>query len=297
LIVDDDADFLDLYREELGLLGYRVETTQSSADAKTMLDQSWDVVLVDQRFHGVDEGLDLLREVAVRSPRAKAILVTAYPSPDAIRAAFEHGAYDYLEKGKLFSTLLEVKLRNAVQAARAERFAEISPAESDELIRALWVEVQAETDRNRKGKLLEDLMVAVLRTIKGFHQAQPRRKNNIEEIDILVQNGSEDPVWVKEGAYLLVECKNWSGHIGVDELRQFLYKLQHRFQRCRLGFFVSMNGFTGPFKDALLAERKHETLVVLVTGEDIGRLVAAADRSEVLKKLHMRAILELNGDA
>jgi CheY-like chemotaxis protein len=299
LIIDDDPTFLQIYRDRLGKEGYIVDTATDAPSALAKLDQPrWDVVLIDQKLQGrggPDSGLDLLREINRRAPGAKAILVTAYATPDAITRAFREGAYDYLSKDDLFTTLLTAKLRNALEAVRAHRIGELAPNETEAAILGLWEEVQKETDPNRKGTLLEDLMVYLFKTIPGFHHASTRRQNGIEEIDVLVRNESSDPVWSKEQSYILIECKNWSKPVGVDELRSFLYKLERRFNRCNLGFLIAPGGFASTYKQALLAERRHGLMVISVDRAALQELVLASDRSAVLKKLHEEAIIELNG--
>jgi CheY-like chemotaxis protein len=296
LIVDDDQSFLQLYRNLLGEEGFTVETASDVTSALARLDQpGWDVVLVDQKLQGEggpDSGIDLL---ARRAPVAKAILVTAYATAPAITRAFREGAYDYLRKDNLFAVLLVAKLRNAIDAVRAHRIGELASEETEDVIRALWTEIDKETDANKKGRLLEDLMVHLIKTIPGFHHARTRRENDIEEIDILIRNESSDPVWSKEQSYILVECKNWSKPVGVDELRSFLYKIERRFDRCRLGFFIAPGGFASTYKQALLAERRQNILVVSIDREALKELIANADRNTVLKRFHEQAIVEMNG--
>ena len=298
LIVDDDAPFRAMYETRLGEEGYVVETAADRATALQKLDQGgWDAILIDQKLQGEggpDVGLDLIAEAVRRAPHAKTFLVTGYATSGAIARAFRDGAYDYLQKDQFFSALLSPKLRNAVEVVRALRLAEQTPAETEAQIRDTWRSVESEPDANRKGKLLEDLMVLLFKTIPGFRQATPNRQNDIEEIDVLIQNESSDAFWSKESQYFLVECKNWSKPAGVAELRSFLYKLEHRFHRAQLGFFVAPGGFKGTFKEALLAERREKHLVVLVDRESLVELILATDRSAVLKRLHERAILALS---
>ena len=298
LIVDDDEPFREMYETRLGEEGYIVETAADQSAALAKLDQAqWDVILIDQKLQGPggpDGGLDLIGEAVRRAPHAKTFLVTAYATPRAIARAFREGAYDYLQKDELFSALLSPKLRNAVEAVRAMRMAEQTTAETEAQIREIWAAVESETDPNRKGKLLEDLMVLLFKTIPGFHQTTPNRQNDIEEIEILVQNSSMDAFWSKESQYFLAECKNWSKPAGAPELRSFLYKLERRFDRAHLGFFIAPGGFTGTLKDTLLAERKEKYLVVLVDHEALSELVQSTDRSAVLKRFHERAILALS---
>lgn len=298
LIIDDDQSFLRMYEDRLGEEGYVVESARDRASALLKLDlPGWDVVLIDQKLQGAggpDIGLDLIAEAARRAPGAKAFLVTAYATRPAIAHAFREGAYDYLQKDEFFTALLTPKLRNAIQAVRAQRLAELTSAETEADIRDTWDAALRETNPNRKGKLLEDLMVLVFKTVPGFHQTMPNRRNDVEEIDLLIQNASTDPFWINErSSYILVECKNWSGPVGATELTRFLYKLQHRFGRCRLGFFVAPGGFAGTFHGALLAERRDDHLVVPVDRDALAALVAAPDRNAALKQLHERAVMAL----
>jgi CheY-like chemotaxis protein len=299
LIIDDDPSFLRTYQDRLGEEGYLVDVATDVATALAQLDQQgWDVVLLDQKLQGregPDSGLDLIAEVASRAPGAKVILVTAYAATEAIQRAFRDGVYDYLEKGRFFAVLLVAKLRNAIEAVRAHRIGELTADETNTAVLELWEAVEVEADVNRKGKLLEDLMLLLLKSIPGFHHASTRRQNEIEEIDVVVRNESTDPIWSKEQSYILVECKNWSKPVGVPELRSFLYKIDRRFGRCRLGFFIAPGGFTETFRGALLAERKEDKLVIVLGRDALRDLVVSVDRNAVLKRLHEQAIVELNG--
>jgi CheY-like chemotaxis protein len=300
LIIDDDPSFLKLYDSQLGEEGYLVETAADSTAALAKLDQpGWDVVLIDQKLQGPtgpDAGLDLIVEVARRAPAAKAILVTAYATTSAITRAFREGVYDYLQKDEFFSVLLRAKLRNATETVRAQRLGSLTLDETEAAIQDAWSAVETERNAHRKGKLLEDLMVLLFKTIPGFHQVSVRRQNEIEEIDLVVRNESNDPLWVNERtSYILAECKNWSKPVGVNELRNFIWKLGRRFGRCRLGLFIAPGGFTGPFKETLRTESKDDLLVVLVEHDALRDLVLSTDRNASLKKLHERAVVELNG--
>jgi ActR/RegA family two-component response regulator len=299
LIIDDDASFLGAYETKLAREGYIVETARDGAAALPKLSQpGWDAVLLDQRLSGgggSDTGLDLIPEIVRRAPRARIILVTGYGTAAAVRAAFEAGVHDYLQKDELFSALLVPKLRAAVEVARALRLAGMSTDEAEAEIRQTWKEARTEPDANRKGKLLEDLMVLILTSIPGFQHASPRRRNELEEIDILVRNESTDPIWTKEGTHLLVECKNWSRVVGVPELRLFADKMEHRYGRCRVGLFIAPGGFAETVKLDMLARRKDHLLILLLDDAGLTKLIESDDRNAYLKKLHTDALVTQNG--
>ena len=93
LIVDDDAAFVELYRELLEAEGHRVVVANTSEAGTQVLETRGteiDVVLIDQKLQGAggpDSGLELLARVRQLTPFAKAIIVTGYSSPEAFELA------------------------------------------------------------------------------------------------------------------------------------------------------------------------------------------------------------------
>jgi CheY-like chemotaxis protein len=299
LIVDDDAAFLEAYRDELGSEGFDVRTATDRASALARLDEAdWDVVLLDQKLQGVtgpDEGLTLLAEARVRAPAARSIIVTAYADPDAIKRAFAEGAYDYLDKdGRFFSVLLRSKVSNAIELVRERRLGALGDEARERHINETWAAARTEKDAHRKGRLLEELLVLILSTVEGFTRVDSRVRNDIEEIDVVVRNESADPFWSKEGVYILVECKNWSKPVDRAEYDAFRRKLERRSKRCRLGFFVSLGGLTQGFRKAVAIDAKDDLLIVPMAEADLARLVEPGDRSAVLKDLHQKATVARN---
>ena len=97
---------------------------------------------------------------------------------------------------------------------------------------------------HEKGLALEELASRLFGTIAGF-AATGLISTTTEEIDIRIQNASEDEVWRREAALLIAECKNWSSKCGKDEFVLFRSKLENRTGRVSCGFLISWNGFAG----------------------------------------------------
>jgi len=259
LAIDDEDSVLEIYRDLLEPLGWELSTAKSYVEATERLDEgSWDVVLLDQRLRGSRgsdrEGLGLIQEIEHRSPGAKSIIVTGYASPEAIERAFEEGAYDYVEKTQTFETLLRVKIEHAMELHRQRWLVHADDAEAH----ALWEQTKTETNAQRKGRRLEDLLELLLRSIPGFI-VKSRRRGKDEEFDLVVRNESTDPLWSKEGSYFLIACKNWSAPCGPE---------------------------------VPAPSRKSNLLIVPIGPVDLQRLVEAnaSDRSEVLMELHQRTV-------
>jgi CheY-like chemotaxis protein len=294
LAVDDDARVLAIYRKVLEPLGWDLHTVDTYVDAVTRLAEGdWGVVLVDLKLRGAggpDEGLGLLPEIDRHCPGAKAIVVTGYASPESIEQAFKAGVYDYVEKTQTFATLLRVKVENAMELQRQRWLAYAGEDADRTQARALWAKVRSETNSHRKGRLLEDLLELLLKSVPGFVVAS-RKRGLDEEFDLVARiDGTSDSFWQRDGQYLLVECKNWSRPCDPKELHHLLAKLRLRFGRARLGFFVAPAGFTPGVRTTLAAMRLESHLVVPIDRDDLERLVEAEDRSEVLKALHERTV-------
>jgi CheY-like chemotaxis protein len=293
LIVDDDPNCVRMYLEILKEEGYTAESAANRAEALARLDAGdWAIVLLDQRLRGADgpdSGLDLLDEVSRRSPGAKSIVITAYADSRAVERAFALGAFDYLEKTDVLDALLRIKLRSAWDSVRAREAGALARDQLDEELRATWRACIAEPDRHRKGALLEDAMDTLFRTMPGFVVVNKRRSNDVEELDLVVRNESPDPFWSHEGPYLLVECKNWVAPVGRREFDVFRAKMNRRHQRCRLGIFVAIGGFTEPFLSvATLGAAESPELVLPVDRADLESWVDSSDRVQFIKALHAK---------
>jgi ActR/RegA family two-component response regulator len=299
LLIDDDQEFVAIYKEMLETQGVEVKVAYSAEDAVRCLEadgKTLDVVLLDQKLKGAggpDTGLELISRIHELAPFVETIVVTGYASSDAIERAFELDVYDYLVKNGAFEALLRAKVRNALEVATERRAAARSREELVQGLRAMWDRTRAETDRNRKGKLLEELVKDLFRATPGFEHVKTRLSNESEEIDVVIENRSDDPLWRSDGAqYLLAECKNWSSHCDASEFRNFHGKLTGKYKRARTGFFIAPGGFTSGFFQAKARRTENEVLVIPIDAEALERWIAADDKLAVLRELHQCATFD-----
>ncbi len=106
LIVDDDADLLELLSIRLMAAGYKTETAQSAEIALNHLDVSRpQLVISDMRMSGMD-GMSLFERIHRIMPTLPVIILTAHGTiPDAV-AAVQRGVFGYLTKPFDSKTLL-----------------------------------------------------------------------------------------------------------------------------------------------------------------------------------------------
>ena len=111
LVVDDDTETLDLFREILGEEGYRVVTSSSGEEALEIRNQElFDLIISDMRLGTSLNGLDVLRTYKMIQPESEVILITAFGSMETAIEAVKAGAFDYISKPfKIDEVLVQVK--------------------------------------------------------------------------------------------------------------------------------------------------------------------------------------------
>jgi two-component system, NtrC family, response regulator PilR len=101
LVVDDEPDLRTLYELTLVREGYDVESAASVEEAWGLLNEpgrgGFQLLITDMRLPD-GNGLDLLRRMEEAGRSEKAIVITAYGSPENAVEALKAGAYDYLTK-------------------------------------------------------------------------------------------------------------------------------------------------------------------------------------------------------
>jgi DNA-binding NtrC family response regulator len=110
LIVDDEPAILFAMGDYLSRSGYAVDRARSREEAEVLLAAAlYDLVIADLRL-GASEprgGLEVLRQVRARQPRARTILLTAYGSPEVEAELARLGAGRLLSKPQPLARIAE----------------------------------------------------------------------------------------------------------------------------------------------------------------------------------------------
>ncbi len=126
LLVDDDEEAGRMLAEALGREGYEIHRALSVKDALGAIGHApapFDAVLTDLRMPEAS-GLDLVREVRRRDPRALVFVLTAFGEAAAAGEAIQAGAYDFISKpydlGALRQAIRQALDRRSRVAVRQE---------------------------------------------------------------------------------------------------------------------------------------------------------------------------------
>lgn len=125
LIVEDEAEILDVIVGSLKRRQYRVATAANFGDAQRMLAEvgdSVDFVLTDVRLPDGD-GLDLVRQICGQDgPRPRMIVMTGHLDRQSVDGAMTSGAEAVLLKPFKLSTLID-RLNNPAEEGQAPSLA------------------------------------------------------------------------------------------------------------------------------------------------------------------------------
>jgi two-component system, NtrC family, response regulator AtoC len=100
LIADDQRDLAELLAELLGDEGYTADVVTSADEvlARLQSDTRYDLLLLDLRMPGPDDGLKLLERLRKDGNEIPVIMMTAHGTSSSAIRAMQMGAYDYLPK-------------------------------------------------------------------------------------------------------------------------------------------------------------------------------------------------------
>ena len=116
LIADDETNIRTSLEGALGREGYQVTTAASLAEARELLKQTFDFVLLDVAFPD-GNGLDLLAEIMGGTARTTVVMMSGHGTIETAVRATRLGAFDFVEKPLALEHLIQT-LKNA-SAARA----------------------------------------------------------------------------------------------------------------------------------------------------------------------------------
>lgn len=98
LVVDDEEDLLNVFRDLFSQRGESIDTAMSGEEAVEKIQNgNYEVVITDINLPGIN-GLEVLRVAKTENPNACVIMITGFASASSAITALREGAYDYITK-------------------------------------------------------------------------------------------------------------------------------------------------------------------------------------------------------
>lgn len=114
LVIDDDANILEVVQMRLSALGYQVTTAKDSKEAKKVLSTTtFNLIILDLRL-AEEDGIKLMEEIMGCNPILPIIILTAHGSIESAVEAMRKGAYSYITK-PFNNEELSILIKNALE--------------------------------------------------------------------------------------------------------------------------------------------------------------------------------------
>lgn len=127
-----------------------------------------------------------------------------------------------------------------------------------------------------KGRRLENFTATLIDAIEGVSIIEKNLKSDLEELDLIIKNNISSPfIQSINSPIFLVECKNWTNPVGVEEARVFESKIRELGKRANLGIFVALNGVTPPFKKHINNLKRENYTILVITNREIEELTTS----------------------
>ena len=98
LVVEDEDIMREALADYFSDEGHKVDTANDGDKALKKFNlEDYNVMIIDLKLPGRD-GLSVLKEIKTKNPKAKVIIITAYPSIETETEAMRRGAFNYLPK-------------------------------------------------------------------------------------------------------------------------------------------------------------------------------------------------------
>lgn len=159
----------------------------------------------------------------------------------------------------------------------------------------MWDNALSATDKNKKGKLLEEFLSILIRRDDNFIVVEKNLRTESEEIDIVTENTGKTQFYSQLGCPLILfECKNWSSKIGSKEIRDFAQKIQNRPKHlCNVGVLMAASELTNGAFIELVGYRGKDFIVATLERKDIEmlldkRLVFGSILKDAIRKAGLR---------
>lgn len=279
ILFPKDEEAIRLLKEIFPNVTFRLQFAESQKELLEKPKEEIDLIITDLKVNKNPNGIcELVEEEYFEQinnciPHIELIILTGSSNEELdkvnVRNFWEKGPFFWLNKGTSPVELILTVMKFCLNSNDKNNYP---------------------TTNHEKGKALEDLIALIFNSIDGF---SIDRNVSIKtgEIDIMILNEiSNSRFWNDKCDSIPVECKNRKEGMteGVDSLNIFKSKVQE-LKECKLGFFVSTQGFSKKHLDTLASGEKY---VVPIDDYRIKELILSENKCILLLKKYIIEVSE-----
>ena len=133
---------------------------------------------------------------------------------------------------------------------------------------------------DKKGKKWENVAEYVLNSVEGWKITGKRIRAGAQEIDLSVANISlDDELW-QMGAYILIECKNWKKHVGIQQIRNIAHISSMKGNKTAILF--TANGITSDSQEEIQRLAMTNIYIICITAVELKQLQSAVECKKLI---------------
>ena len=133
-----------------------------------------------------------------------------------------------------------------------------------------------------KGICLERAAEYYIQQICGLRITGRRVRTGLQKIDLSAVNVSLDSRLWEMGAYILIECKNWSGKAGIEVIRSLVHICAYKGNRTV--FLFAANGVTKAAGKEILRAALNQCFILCFTKQELLELKDAYECRQLLDR-------------
>lgn len=291
LIIDDEREQAEslakLLEKEMGA-GFSFEPLWEEAEIENAVnDRAFSVAVLDIRMDGMPfDGMKLFDKIIEQNSMARVVFVSAY------LAEFNTQLNEAMATGNVLAVQpkaeksFDVFAREIAHSLR-RFFTRQSDGQSEnsKVLMAAYERAKNTVNSQEKGALFEEFLVSLFSQI-GFGFIQKRVKDVTSEVDLVLRNDLNDAFISKFGKYVFVEAKNRpSEPVNKNDLVAFRDKLNSSNHLAQLGILAVAHNVASTVRLQMLRDSREDGKILLLTNNELMRLIQADDKLYEFKKL------------
>jgi len=143
----------------------------------------------------------------------------------------------------------------------------------------------------KKGRLLEDVALAIIESIPGLKVVQRNARLKSEELDILVQNNLDIGFWRLAGSPIIVECKNLREKVSAREIGILADKLHSIGPDAKTALLITPSGISRDAASKAREKRQGGCYMIVLDRQALEDILAGVDAAAVIEKKYFELLL------
>ncbi len=158
-----------------------------------------------------------------------------------------------------------------------------------EKLRALWKDAITASDKDARGRALEDFTAALFEG--EFAVVERNLRTDTEELDVVLERTTTTDPRFGKATYLIAECKNWRTR-SVDQTAVTKLFGELSLHNAKQGFLVATGGFSDEARQQARYAATRDVEIILIDGPTIEEfLKGLVPVSDLLVELHREQVL------